>query len=136
MEDLWAFRPRKIDQTPICAARNILNGYACAFATATICTGECIGARRRDDEAPAGFELARAEGQKRFPVLDSLALPCGALRASVAAFLRPDRWLSQRDFQGVGRRLAALSLHWAAARWSEDTREGERKTPDDGIRGV
>ena len=86
------YRPsdrEKIDETPLCAARNRLNGYACAFATATICTSECIGARRRDDEAPAGFELARAEGQKRFPVLDSLALPCGALRASVELFCAP-----------------------------------------------
>ena len=83
-----AFRPRKIGETPLCAARNSLNGYACAVATATICTSECIGARGRDDEAPAGFG-SRAEGQICFPVLDSLALPCGALRASVAAFFAP-----------------------------------------------
>jgi hypothetical protein len=37
---------------------------------------------------PPGLS-SRAEGQKRFPVLDSLALPCGALRASVELFCAP-----------------------------------------------
>jgi hypothetical protein len=132
------YRPsdrEKIDETPLCAARNRLNGYACAFATATICTSECIGARRRDDEAPAGFELARG-GTETLPSLGLLGAPMRRAACLRGAFLRPDRWLSQRDFQGVGRRLAALSLHWVAARWSEDTREGERKAPDDGISGT